>query len=207
LEDRQQCVGFNGEKSQLRKIDLGVPQSSVLRPLMFILYITDIGSAIEECQFYLFADDTLLSISGNSVKECIKKLNRDLEKLSKWLKFNKLKLNVNKTKYMIIAGRRSNIMSGAINLTNDGESIERVDVIKYLGVEIDEKLNFKQHIDKTVKKMAKKVGRIQQKLTKTAEITNYKSIVSFRLLLINLIFINRRRSGTAFKLSKIEHCG
>jgi uncharacterized protein YunC (DUF1805 family) len=175
---------------------------------MFILYITDIGSAIEECQFYLFADDTLLSISGNSVKECIKKLNRDLEKLSKWLKFNKLKLNVNKTKYMIIAGRRSNIMSGAINLTNDGESIERVDVIKYLGVEIDEKL--KQHIDKTVKKMAKKVGflgRIQQKLTKTAEITNYKSIVSFRLLLINLIFINRRRSGTAFKLSKIEHCG
>jgi retron-type reverse transcriptase len=83
LEDRQQCVSFNGEISQLRKIDLGVPQGSVLGPLMFILYINDVGSAIEECQFYRFADDTLLSISGNNVEECIEKLNRDLEKLSK----------------------------------------------------------------------------------------------------------------------------
>jgi hypothetical protein len=63
---------------------------------------------------------------------------------------------------MIISGRRSYIMSGAVNLTVDGESIERVDVIQYLGVAIDEKLNFKQHIDKTVKKMAKKVAEIQQ---------------------------------------------
>jgi hypothetical protein len=60
---------------------------------MFTLYINDIGSAIEECQFHLFANDTLLSILSNSVE----KLNRDLEKLSKWLKFNKLKLKVNKT--------------------------------------------------------------------------------------------------------------
>jgi phosphoribosylformylglycinamidine (FGAM) synthase PurS component len=52
-------------------------------------------------------------------------------------------------------------MSGAVNLTIDGESIERVDVIKYLGVEIDEKLNFKQHIDKTVKKMAKRLALLE----------------------------------------------
>jgi hypothetical protein len=71
-------------------------------------------------------------------------------------------------------------MSGAVNLTIYGGSIERVDEIKYLGVEIDEKLNFKHHVDNTVKKMAVKVGflgRIQQKLTKTAKTTIYKSTI------------------------------
>jgi hypothetical protein len=75
---------------------------------MFILYITDIGSAIEECQFYLFADDTLLSISGNSVEECIKKLNRDLEKLSKWLKQDQIHDNLRQTKQHYEWCRKSN---------------------------------------------------------------------------------------------------
>jgi hypothetical protein len=82
----------------------------VLGHLMFIIIINmnDIGSAIKECQYYLFADNTLLSVSGNSVRECLEKLNRDLENLSKWLKFNKLKLNESKT-YLIITGRQSSI--------------------------------------------------------------------------------------------------
>jgi ribonucleases P/MRP protein subunit RPP40 len=78
-----QRMSFNGKYYQPSGIILGVPQGSVLGPLMFIIYINDVGSAIKECQY--FADDTLLSVSGNSVQE---KLNRDLENLSKWLKFN-----------------------------------------------------------------------------------------------------------------------
>jgi hypothetical protein len=181
LECRMQRTCFNGKHSQLRSINLGVPQGSVLGPLMFIIYMNDIGSAIKECEYYLFADDTLLSVSGNSVQECMEKLNRDLENLSKWLKFNKLKLNVSKTKYIIMTGRRSNIENGSTSLIIDGEQIARVTTMKYLGVEIDEKLDFKQHVDTTIKKMAKKVGflgRIQQKLTKTAKITIYNSIIS-----------------------------
>jgi hypothetical protein len=134
---------FNGKHSQLRNINLGVP---------------------------LFADDALLSVSGCSVQECMEKLNRDLENLSNWLKFNKLKLNVRKTKYIIMNGRRSNIENGPTSLKIDGEQIARVTTMKYLGFEI----NFKQHVDTTIKKMAKKVGflgRIQQKLAKTAKIT------------------------------------
>jgi hypothetical protein len=86
----------------------------------------------------------------------MEKLNRDLENLWKWLKFNKLKLNVNKTKYMIVSGKRTNVGNGTSNLTIDGELVERVSSIKYLGVEIDEKLTFKNHINTTVKNMAKK---------------------------------------------------
>jgi hypothetical protein len=84
LDNRMRLTSVNGKYSQPRGISLGVPQGSVLGPLMFIIYMNDIGSAIKECQYYLFADDTLLSVSGNSsVQECMEKLNRDLENLSK----------------------------------------------------------------------------------------------------------------------------
>jgi hypothetical protein len=75
--------------------------------------MNDIGSAIKECQY--FADDTLLSVSGNSVQECLEKLNRDLENLAKWLKFNKLKL--------IMTGTQNSIEIGSMSLKIDGEQI------------------------------------------------------------------------------------
>jgi hypothetical protein len=73
----------------------------------------------------------------------MEKLNSDLENLSKWLKFNKLKLNVSQTKYIIMTGRRSNILNRSTSLIIDEEQIARVTTMKYLGVEIDEKLDFK----------------------------------------------------------------
>jgi hypothetical protein len=67
-----QRTSFNGKKnSQPRDINLGLPQGSVLGPLMFIIYMNDFGSAIAEWQYNLFADDTLLYVSGNSVQECL----------------------------------------------------------------------------------------------------------------------------------------
>jgi hypothetical protein len=152
LDNMMQCTSFNGKYSQTRGINLGVPQGSRLGPLMFIISMNDIGSAIKEWQYYLFADDTLLSVSGNSVQECLEKLNRDLKNLSKWLKFNKLKLNVSKNEYIIMTGRRSSIENGSMSLTIDEEQIARVASMKYLGVEIDEKLNFKRHVDTKLKK-------------------------------------------------------
>jgi hypothetical protein len=73
----------------------------------------------------------------------MEKLNCYLKNLSKWLKFNKLKLNLSKTKYIIMIGRRSNIENGSRSLTIDGELIARVTTMKYLGAEVDEKLDFK----------------------------------------------------------------
>jgi hypothetical protein len=88
--------------------------------------MNDIGSAIKECEYYLFADDALLSSWGTSVQYFTEKLNRDLKNLSNWLKFNKLKLNARKTKYIIMTGRRSNIKNGSTSLIIDGEQIATV---------------------------------------------------------------------------------
>jgi Reverse transcriptase (RNA-dependent DNA polymerase) len=104
----QMNMEFNGVLPALREIELGVPQGSVIGPLLFILYINEIGGTIIHSQVNLSADDTLLSVSGENVDDGIIKMQEDLNELSKWLKFNKLKLNVAKTKYMIITSRRRN---------------------------------------------------------------------------------------------------
>jgi hypothetical protein len=88
-----------------------------------------------------------------SVQESMEKLNHDLENLSKWLKFNKLKLNVSNTKYIIMTGRRSNIENGSTALIIDGEQIARATTMKYLGIEIYKILDFKQHVNTSIKKM------------------------------------------------------
>jgi hypothetical protein len=138
----------------------------VIGPLLFILFINDMGGAIIYSQVNLFADDTLLSVSGENVDECIMKMQEDLNELSKWLKFNKLKLNMAKTKSMIITSRRRN-PSNSTTLSIDSEQIEEVKNLKYLSVQIHNKLDFKEHLNLVVKKIAKKnnfLGRILREL-------------------------------------------
>jgi hypothetical protein len=78
-------------------------------------------------KYKMMDNSLLLSISGTSVQECMEELNRDLKNLSKWLKFNKLKMNVSKTKYIIMSGRRSNIENGSTSLIIDGAQIANGD--------------------------------------------------------------------------------
>jgi hypothetical protein len=119
-----------------------VSQSYVIGVLLFILYMIDIVKTISHSQVNLFADDTLLYVSASTVTEWIKKMQEDLDALWDWLKFNKLMLNVSKTKFMII----SSATDWAL-LTIDEEQIEDVQSIKYLGVQIDNKLAFKEHLN------------------------------------------------------------
>jgi exonuclease III len=179
LNQRYQRTGFNGVLSALREVELGVPQGSVLGPLLFVLYINDIIGSIKYSEINLFADDTLLSIAGENLADCLEKMNEDLASLTKWLKFNKLKLNVSKTKYMIVTRRRVGAASHNA-LVIDNEPLEEVESIKYLGVQIDNKLTFKKHLELVIKKMAKKIGflgRISNKLTCRTKTMIYQSII------------------------------
>jgi hypothetical protein len=100
---------------------------------MFVLYINDIATAIHHSTINMVADDTLLWFYVENSPDCIEKINADLASLPKWLKFNKLKLNVNKTKHMGLSRRRVDVGAHEA-LSIDNEQLEEVNSIKHLGV-------------------------------------------------------------------------
>ena len=101
LTNRKQYVTIAGGNSELKFMKFGVPQGSVLRPLLFLLYINDLNKAINYCVTRHFADDTNLLIKNKSLKQLKKHLNFDLRKLVNWLKANKISLNASKTEMLI----------------------------------------------------------------------------------------------------------
>jgi hypothetical protein len=172
---------------------------SLLRKKRIANYISDIGGAIIHSQVNLFADDTLLSVSGENVDECIMKMQEDLNELSKWLKFNKLKLNVAKTKYMIITSRRRN-PSNSTTLSIDSKQTEEVKNLKYLGVQIDNKLDFKENLNLAVEKDCKK-NQFSCKLTFVTKVMIYKSIILPHLDYCSLIiFITSKQDINKLQL-------
>lgn len=178
LSNRFQKTKFNGEVSDERQIDLGVPQGSKLAALLFLLYINDIKECLLFMTIILFADDTLLYYCGKDINEINRRINEDLERINRWLCTNKLKLNIEKTKYMVITNRN---LDQEINININGEKINQVYTMKYLGFILNCRLMLTSHLDYTCRKIAKKIGflaRISNKLTPEHRITIYKSIIA-----------------------------
>ena len=109
LTGRKQYVSINGKKSSLRQIMHGVPQGSVLGPLLFLIYINDLPNSLLYSTATLFADDTCLLYSNPSLKSIEKALNIDLRRLFKWLCSNKISLNVSKTEVLLFHGPHKTI--------------------------------------------------------------------------------------------------
>lgn len=177
MENRKQQTNFENEISNCRENTYGVPQGSVLGPLLFILYINDIQNALENCKINLFADDALLTYSSKDYNSAVLKVNSDLKLIHTWLNANKLKLNINKTKFMTLSYKP--VITRNVIAIND-DAIEQVTTFKYLGVVIDNKLTFKDHIEKIIKKVSSNVGllyRLSPKLTKSARLTIYQSVI------------------------------
>ena len=101
LNNQKQFLTLNGTDSSLKPVSTGVPQGSVLGPLLFLVYINDLHKCVIYSKVYHFADDTNLLQSDNSLKNVAKQMNFDLKNLSQWLKANKLFLNFSKTELII----------------------------------------------------------------------------------------------------------
>ena len=121
--------------------------------MLFILYINDICNISEFLKFVLFADDTNIFASGTNIDELCKNINSELEKLNEWFITNKLSLNVSKTSYMLFSNRSD--CNFDYNIYINTFKIDRVFSCKFLGVVIDSKLNWKEHISRVITKLLK----------------------------------------------------
>ena len=182
LSNRIQYAKVNGTISDSRITRCGVPQGSILGPLLFIIYINDLSKYITECHVNLYADDTALYIESPSYIELILSLRLELETLSQWMLANKLTLNVRKTKFLIFGTKPKlkKLPTVPLQLTINNQNIEQVSSFKYLGIILDDSLNFIEHIDHVYKKSCNKLGAIRKcrkHLNKGLSLMMYKSLV------------------------------
>ena len=140
LSNRKQFVVINGHESSMKFMNYGVPQGSVLGPLLFLIYINDLHNAIKYSTTRHFADDTCLLISNTSLKQLKKHLNLDLKFLTAWLKANKISLNASKTEILIFKHPNKPINYDP-KISLDGKRIYPSKYVKYLGILIDANLN------------------------------------------------------------------
>jgi hypothetical protein len=154
LNNRQQVCCLDACSSDPLTIDCGVPQGSILGPLLFILYVNDLPQCFSECQVNIYADDTAFYIAKRTVTEINEALQTELDQVHNWLCANKLSLHVGKTASMLLCShqKRRHLQNQHISLDVHNEQIGQVEGLKYLGVHIDQHLNFNQHIDDVCKK-------------------------------------------------------
>jgi hypothetical protein len=156
LNNRLQYVSLGtSANSDSTTVNLGVPQGSILGPLLFLIYINDMSHSAESLQFIHFADDTTVFISGLAFDEVFRVMNEGLSTVDGWLIANRLSLNIAKTSYMLITNRTQ---PQNIHLQIRGTDIARETKAKFLGVIIDHKLNFKDHVDNLCIKLSKSLG-------------------------------------------------
>ena len=155
LRDRSQFVKLDQYSSSSEIIEFGVPQGSILGPLLFLIYINDLPQATK---FFikLYADDTFLCYQHENIKELERDANIELKKVCDWLTANRLTLNVKKSKFMIITKKRVDTSNFSIRINN--AELEVCDSYKYLGVYFDKNLNWKTHIEYISEKISKSRG-------------------------------------------------
>ena len=107
LENRFQMCTVNGVLSKKNLVTCGIPQGSILGPLLFLIYINDLPTSLEHSSSRMFADDTTLTVSGKSLHDVEVAINHDLSNVNQWLCANKLSLNLVKTEYILIGSRHN----------------------------------------------------------------------------------------------------
>ena len=167
LTNRNQYVIADDHSSGMRLITCGVPQGSVLGPVLFLLYINDICNVSNLLKFVLFADDTNIFCSSTSLHDLQDTINRELDKLFVWFSVNRLSLNLGKTNYMLF---RSRPPDNELALKINNVVLPRVAATKFLGIIIDDKLSWKPHIQ-SVKSKLSSVLSIMYKASKLINTT------------------------------------
>ena len=192
LQDRQQYVSFQSHESHKLNIKSGVPQGSILGPLLFIIYINDIVNSAPLLNFIVFADDTSISFSHKNIETLITQLNSELLKISRWFKSNKLSLNVSKTNYIYF--KKTNVHEEInINIEIDGLLLIEKQSLKCLGVTIDSHLTWQEHISNVHTSISRNIGilyKLKNYLSERSLVILYNSLILSHILYCNILWGN-----------------
>jgi len=140
LSERQQVVDVSGTLSSQGDISCGVPQGSILGPLLFLIYVNDMELAVN-CKLLLYADDSALLVPGRDVSEIEKRLGTELNSLSTWLVDNKLSLHLGKTESILFGTKKRLRKINKLKINCNGHEVEAHTSVKYLGAELDQSLS------------------------------------------------------------------
>ena len=215
LSNRTQSVTVNGQTSEVSNVTCGVPQGSILGPLLFIIYINDMHHALMNCLVYHFADDTNLIFSHKDSSKIPKEVNSELAILYDWLCANRLSLNVGKNEFTIFRPP-SVSLAHRITLTLAGTKIFESLKVKYLGIILDSRLKWKIHVDELCKKLGRTVGMLfkirhqcNKKVLRSLYFSLFESHLSYGLpvwgsanqALIEKLFILQKKAIRAITFS------
>ena len=185
LTGRKQYVEVDGVKSGLLPLSTGVPQGSILGPLLFLIYMNDIPNANEDFKYILYADDTTLFSTIQVLATTPFDVNNQLTQIYDWLAVNKLSLNIKKTKYIVFHAINKDIDGLIPELKINDIIIERVENFNFLGLIFNEHMFWKHHINTIANKLIKLSGilnKLKRFLPGYILRTLYFSMVQSRLL-------------------------
>ena len=164
LKNRKQFVQIGDVRSTMKQVLTGVPQGSIIGPLLFNIFINDIVKACDKFAFILYADDTTLNATldcfGKNTDEIENSITYELQKVFKWFDVNKLCLNVSKSKFMLFHMPQKNIPQLSFNI--NGLNMEYVTEFNFLGLILDSNLNWKAHTNFISVKIARVIGLLHR---------------------------------------------
>ena len=177
LTNRHQCVEYNGTRSSLKPINIGVPQGSVLGPLLFLIYINDFPNISKNMKFLLFADDTVIFLKSDTIQELQHIIDKETVYICNWLRMNKLTLNTQKTLYQLYSNRNNSV---DLKIKLNGAEIKQVETVKYLGVYVDSSLKWSAHLNHLSLTLSRNIGvinRVKHFLNKQSLLLLYNALL------------------------------
>ena len=199
LFDRKQFVQFDGVKSATQSVFCGVPQGSILGPLLFTLLINDIDLQLNHCEIILYADDAVIYCVHKTCDIIESQLNTDIDQVAHWLAKNNLVANLKRTKTecVLFGTSQRPSKSAPLEIKMNGHSITESKNYEYLGVTLDKNLNFNEHLEKTFKKISSRIkllSRVRQNISPYTAETIYKVMILPVMLYCSNVFVGMTQS-------------
>jgi len=179
LSCRKQLVDISGTQSTLAKVTCGVPQGSILGPLLFLIYVNDM-SAVVKNKLLLYADDSTILVSHSDCSVVEQQLSKDLQSVSEWLIDNKLSLHLGKTESILFCSKPKLKSNPSLNISCNNTSIQSTASVKYLGATLDQTLSCEGMVMNVIKKANSRLKFLYRKRKYLTEHT--KKLLAFSLI-------------------------